>query len=148
MADKNVCTTTSLGSIANNTNAIVETGGTLARVNLATKVNRYSTSEIPVGTWIDGKTIYRKAWQFTVNAESYSFASGLTYSQIDTPIRMELICKCPPGITPLYCDGGGLEDDFFRAWLGASDSKWYIQGGTANPPRPYTAVIIFEYTKV
>ena len=147
MADKNVCTTSSLGSISDSTNAIVETNGTLARVNLATKVNRYSTSEIPIGTWINGKTLYRKVWEFNITTAQGKYASGLTYSDIDTVTSLTVVSNCSAGKTAGYCDGDDAAADFLRVYLNTS-AQLCIQGAPSMPPLPYTAVVIMEYTKV
>lgn len=38
----------------------------------------YSTQETKIGTWIDGKTLYRKVLVFTELASSYSIGSSIT----------------------------------------------------------------------
>ena len=149
-ATKNISSLTNSVNTANQnisslTNSVTNATQYAKGSNVATNVQ--TSTEKAVGTWIDGKTIYKRAWQFKATSQNINFASGLNYANISLPIKMDLICKCDPGITPLYCDGGGTEDDFFRAFLSSTDSKWYVQAGTANPPRPYDGIIIFEYTK-
>ena len=109
----------------------------------------YSTSEHTIGKWIDGKTLYRKVWSFNMTVAETSFSSGLTYSTIDTVINMTVVSNCSVGKTPIYCDITSTSDikkDFLRVFM-ATDGKIHIQGGTQNPPLPYTAIVIMEYTK-
>ena len=81
-------------------------------------------------------------------AESY-FSSGITYSNIDLVTNLTIVSNCSVGKTPAYCDivsSSDIGKDFLRVFL-TTDGNINVQGGTDNPPLPYTAVIIMEYTK-
>ena len=51
-------------------------------VSVAKKQNVYSTSETVAGTWVDGKTIYRKTIKYTFSSASSSGSSSLEIATI------------------------------------------------------------------
>jgi hypothetical protein len=51
-------------------------------VSVAKKQNVYSTSETIAGTWIDGKTLYRKTIKYTFSSSSSSGSSSLEIATI------------------------------------------------------------------
>lgn len=64
--------------------------------------NTYSTDEMPVGTWIDGKTIYRKTVNFGTlpNATTEDVPHGI--SDLDNVIKLEGIASNGSGtVVPL-----------------------------------------------
>jgi hypothetical protein len=59
----------------------------------------YSTTEHIVGTWIDGKTIYRKVWTYnsvqTIDAPNTFSSSGGVWQQTDiSSSGMDVIIDC------------------------------------------------------
>lgn len=104
----------------------------------------YSTTEHRIGTWIDGKPLYRKVINFGAlpNTTNKNVAHGI--SNLDKTIRLYGIAQTPIVITPLpYTDGGipqntiGLCHDkigniTILTWMDYSTS---------------TAIVIIEYTK-
>lgn len=74
-----VATETSVGMVSVGEGLSITGGGVLS-VN-PSKKEVYSTDEQVVGTWIDGKPLYRKVVQFTSPANTYTFtqvATGIT----------------------------------------------------------------------
>ena len=58
--------------------------------------NTYSTTEQPIGTWIDGKTIYRKVIQYTFTSDATGVESQTTIGGVpglDTLIKAEATIK-------------------------------------------------------
>jgi len=53
--------------------------------------NSFSTTEIPIGTWIDGKTIYRKV--FTLISSTTTWGAG-TIKTINCGTNLDTIIKC------------------------------------------------------
>lgn len=50
----------------------------------STNYDTYSSSEIRIGTWINGKPLYRKVYSFTTTSSAYTFSSyNLSLSGID-----------------------------------------------------------------
>ena len=111
-----------------------------------------ASDEVAIGTWIDGKTIYRKAWQLNMDARSKKFNVGFDRSNVDVALRMDVMCTCTEGLTPLYGDTSHTTagQDYFRAYFGSPSNSagcLCVGGGTSNPSTPYTAIVILEYTK-
>lgn len=111
-----------------------------------------ASDEVAIGTWIDGKTIYRKAWQLNMDARSKTFNVGFDRSNVDVALRMDVMCTCEQGLTPLYADTSHTTTgtDYFRAYFGSPSNGagcLCVGGGTGSPSIPYTAIVILEYTK-
>ena len=111
-----------------------------------------ASDEVAIGTWIDGKTIYRKAWQLNMDARSKEFNVGFDRSNVDVALRMDVMCTCEQGLTPIYGDTSHTTagKDYFRAYFGSSSNSagcLCVGGGTSSPSIPYTAIVILEYTK-
>ena len=162
----NLCSVDEITSLDSTTKAIVEKGGDLFRFNLsniggegASFQNAYSlaehgdgwesSAEVAIGTWIDGKTIYRKAWKLTVDEQVKIYEVGFDRSKVDVAIKMDLTCTCSAGLTPLYYDAANnnFGEDYMRAYFKGSGGILKLHGGTSNPPTPYTAIVVLEYTK-
>lgn len=104
----------------------------------------YSTSEIKVGTWIDGKPIYRKVFSFTT-------PTGNTDYVINTGISMNKIIKVYGGISsasggitpiPTAIDWSGT---IYATSLRAANNNIYYRGNAAYGNQ--SAYAIIEYTK-
>lgn len=112
----------------------------------ANNIGQYSTSEIAVGTWVDGKTIYRKVFTGT-NATNIS--TGITPDNI---IKMECLTHQTAGawrtIPWLYSLNDAIGSG---AWAGGfyfndSDSTIRFQLGS-NLAASNKIIVIMEYTK-
>lgn len=114
--------------------------------NQLNDIGQYSTSEIAVGTWVDGKTIYRKVFTGT-NATNIS--TGITPDNI---IKMECLTHQTAGawrtIPWLYSLNDAIGSG---AWTGGfyfndSDSTIRFQLGS-NLVALNKVIVIMEYTK-
>ena len=98
----------------------------------------YSTEEVKIGTWIDGKPLYRKTFNITSGFSTFlNIAHNI--SNID-------YCKC---YGTLITKGNTIEQfyasstDYFRCFRDGDVVK--IRYGTGNSPT--TIIINLEYTK-
>ena len=118
----------------------------------ATAKEIYSTDETVVGTWVDGKPIYRKVLvdAFTIPASQTAFATGSAIvSNVDELIKSTLIAKrtnnwhCNSSY--YYYESGG-NADVCSLWVDPSVHaiKPYAKNGIAADTT-YTAIV--EYTK-
>lgn len=113
-----------------------------------TNATTYSTTEKIVGTWIDGKPIYRKVINYSVNTgvTSYDIAS----LNIDIPVKFYTIIKRTSSDyidyeTPYYVSGS----DYFRSFIRVTQSNedMSIETRLAASYTTYRQYIILEYTK-
>lgn len=112
----------------------------------ANNIGQYSTSEIAVGTWIDGKTIYRKVFTGT---NTTNISTGITPDNI---IKMECLIHQTVGawrtIPWLYSlndtTGNGTWTGGF--YFNDSDSTIRFQLGS-NLAASNKVIVIMEYTK-
>ena len=122
----------------------------LARNAMAKQI--YSTDETVVGTWIDGKPVYRKVLvdAFTIPASQTNYAVGSAIvSNVDELIKSTLIAKrtnkwhCNSSY--YYYESGGSADSC-SLWLDPADHaiKPYAKNGIAAAT---TYTVIVEYTK-
>jgi len=104
------------------------------------KIEDYSTNEVKIGTWIDGKPIYRKVLKGTTGA-----STGATLGNIQ---NLETLIDIR-GVT-----GGSYKGGITWVNLNVSPQQFrqvYVNGGTVgmvqhtNEATPY--IIILEYTK-
>lgn len=63
--------------------------------DIVTNATTYSTTETVVGTWIDGKPIYRKV----INSTKANIQSLINNLNIDTPIRFDGLADSKYGYT-------------------------------------------------
>ena len=82
--------------------------------SLNNKINRYSSSEIECGTWVDGKTLYRKVITFTTGSTNITIC-GFTFTE-RIGFRME-VRKCK------YCKKAAA-DEFSDFCSGECLSAW------------------------
>ena len=112
----------------------------------ANNIGQYSTSEIAVGTWVDGKTIYRKVFTGT---STLNISTGITPDNI---IKMECLTHQSVGswrtIPWLFSMNDAIGSG---AWAGGfyfndSDSTIRFQLGS-NLAAVNKVIVIMEYTK-
>lgn len=117
----------------------------------------YSTDEIAIGTWIDGKTIYRKV--YTGNILEVTSGNSLTeiiphdVANIGQIIKIGIIVNVNAlvytgnGIMINGCTNTTLADiEKSTIWMIADlTSIYFVHGSNWGANRPYK--IIFEYTK-
>jgi len=104
----------------------------------------YSESEIKIGTWIDGKPIYRKIFE-TTNITS-SNTDFINVPNVETPIRLYGILFSTTGnkfIMPSYDTSTNYNVIWWRS------SSGYIRGRAVlgDGGSLQKCVIVFEYTK-
>ena len=119
------------------TNELVKVAGNAANADLK-DMNVYSTEEKIVGTWIDGKPIYRKCYKITL-------ATGLT--TIDTIANVD---------TYLGCKGSYISSSNNKLnipWVGPNTEYTDVLIDTSGNVRTTSSltgtncVIVIEYTK-
>ena len=119
---------------------IAGTGIEITDENIINNIQEnYSTEEVKIGTWTDGKPLYRKTFNIT---SGFSTSLNITHniSNID-------YCKCygtlitESGTTIEQFYASGI--DYFRCFRDGNVVK--IRYGTGNSPK--TIIINLEYTK-
>ena len=105
----------------------------------------YSTTEKVVGTWIDGKPIYRKVLTLVLTSTSSSGVSqDVTDLNIDAITHIEGISQSDPHSTNYTWDE---TLDKFRTYYDPNRKEIRAQGGSSYPTLPCTVYVILEYTK-
>lgn len=106
----------------------------------------YYTDETIIGTWTDGKPIYRKIVVNPTIDEWSFFYSGIV--NMDTLIKVYGSCKMSNGIQPIP---RVVSDDISGYGIGVGDIRpngnILLQFGTKYSGQPTNIVLIFEYTK-
>lgn len=107
----------------------------------------YSTEEVRIGTWIDGKPIYRKVYVLNSgpNGDHSIDVPGFDVSQIDTMVRMNAIIKGTQSSGTWVQDGWYLTTNNF---LSFQIFEGYMK--IAHAPAFYAnrpLWVILEYTK-
>lgn len=101
----------------------------------------YSTDEKLIGTWIDGKPLYRKVFTPTGSGENYTFSTGLTSNNYN-------VCR----IYAYIFDSSGdfLSIPFYNGYsrysIYITPSTGYVKIGSNNATYNIDSVVI-EYTK-
>jgi hypothetical protein len=112
--------------------------------NYINGLNTYSTTEHRIGTWINGKPIYRKVFTFTTPSNDDDYI-------INTGLSMDKIIKVYGGIAGA---SGGVTPIPYAIWFGTtpyyttfrvSVNKIYYKGSSAYGNT--SAYAIIEYTK-
>ena len=101
----------------------------------------YSTEEQVIGTWIDGKPIYRQTISFEVTT-----SNNIRYviKELDTLVKLYGVAKSSTNMLNI---NHVLEDDFVSAWISKASGSWSVYG-LCSPA--YTGAICYltlEYTK-
>lgn len=105
----------------------------------------YSTSEQVIGTWIDGKPIYRKVVNFGTlpNATTKEVSSGLT--NVDTIVSLRGIAQSSSGAFPMPIVLNSTFANQTTLYYNKSNNTIQIIAGSNRSS--YTGYIILEYTK-
>ena len=122
---------------------IKDNGGVTIR-----KKDVYSTEEQEIGTWIDGKSIYRK----TITGTLVSVSNSLKTLPIDKVINAYGLTETsynhtmfiPSGTVDNSATGSGAYG--CQLLKHTNGSEWFLQYGTSNNPNGST-VLTVEYTK-
>ena len=110
----------------------------------------YSTNEVRIGTWIDGKPLYRKLIQGTMSASATTNDVVIGVDNIDNYVKCDVqqIVKAPLTITYAMGTYYGNDADFMYCYLvNSTPEKVRTRCGATWPKRPFTYVNIVEYTK-
>lgn len=142
--DKHLAQTwASYGGLAHNMSHIIVTG-IRDRVSDAEKnFNKYSTTEEVVGTWIDGKSLYRKCFNYTATTGEVIVAD-LSSLNIDTVCHMYGNFKDGNALIesiPFYLHSAYTVTPFYKL----ADKSLRLTVNIANLTG--TGVVIIEYTK-
>ncbi|MBB5887756.1 hypothetical protein [Lactovum miscens] len=116
-----------------NSTKITSTGITVKGKDLS---NTYSTSEIAVGTWIDGKTIYRKTFSITGISAGTNYNHGI--ANIDQIVELHGLFNNGTTFTMLPLMG-------YARQVQATRSQFQFNGGSEATGDKYTITI--SYTK-
>lgn len=120
---------------------IVQAGNTKKATINQVKAQNYSTTEQVVGTWIDGKPIYRKTYEDSTSSTSYQISvSGLN---IDKVTNIYGIAKEPSGETEVPAGFHLSSTAYFNLVYNSSG----IGVRTVDGYKDYTKYITIEYTK-
>ena len=106
----------------------------------------YSTTEKKVGTWIDGKPLYRKVIQFDLSNETldnsyYSVYTGLNTSNI---IR-KIDCYSQSGYN--LCWFGRTQIDMYFNYYGSPSQSFSFKKNSSQNDLKTKWYLIIEYTK-
>lgn len=111
----------------------------------STNYNNYSTDEIVIGKWIDGKPLYRKVFNITNPASSNTNYVNISSMNIDTVTHLYGYYKTNAGTfgIPFHDSNDNLSVMFI-----SGDNNLYIRGRFGNNYTSITEVkVILEYTK-
>lgn len=118
-------------------------GSNTAEVNGVDITNTYSQTEIPVGTWIDGKTIYRKVIPCTTGSTGgTAFNYTATPANIDTMVNVSGILTAMSARFPINAYYNSTY--YISAYY---DPSGYIKGIVGSSLTSRDCVLILEYTK-
>ena len=120
----------------------IDTNGDFHIGQIFGKVERYSTSEIEIGTWVDGKTLYRKCIPITLPNNSQTYVA--TYISNANIVRIDGYAASGGSVIPLVYNNliytGGT-----YAYTQDGGATLYI--GCNFNGSSYTGYAILEYTK-
>lgn len=116
--------------------------------SLLSKLNigKYSTDEIRIGTWIDGKPLYRKVVNFTTDAYDFNLAHNI---DIDEPIKFSgiytvTVKSSGASLRVTDMDYVGRTSYSISGWLTKTDIRIAIGDAWRND---VNTIAILEYTK-
>lgn len=105
--------------------------------------NRFSTAETVVGTWIDGKLIYRKVVKITVGNTFQTWIDNLT--DVDTFIKVSGYIKYDKGFHQL---GAYANENFYSLiQFNKELQQVYLYTKANSGYSGKEACVIMEYTK-
>ena len=112
--------------------------------NYVNSMNTYSTDEIRIGTWIDGKPIYRKV----INSTKANIKSLINNLNIDTPIRFDGLADSKYGYTwaenTKYTAELGYSNEYHWSQTKPRTLSWEFENYYENSN---LVMVILEYTK-
>ena len=135
----------SINNPANPFKAVHSGGASGGSANSSSQGEVYSTEETRIGTWIDGKPLYRKVFQVEIRNryEDESVVENLDY--VETMVNISGFALETPtkknGMFPI--NAGGPNTYSIHAYFINAKIKVYSGGGLSD----YPATIIAEYTK-
>lgn len=105
-------------------------------------INKYSTTEKRIGTWENGKPLYRKVYSITNPAEINTNYEDLTSYDMETIVHLYGFYKNPTGTfgIPFY------DSDTNYSVMFVSSSK-QLRGRFGIPANIIEAKVVIEYTK-
>lgn len=137
----------SLGAIGNVADSYTTDSNACYNAPYVNNLNTYSTDEIRIGTWINGKSLYRKVINFGTLPNNASKAYNIADLNIENLVNLSGIAKI--GANDKYCfplpfltPKGTLAEGIS---LYKNDTNIEIVAGTDRSG--YSAYIIIEYTK-
>jgi hypothetical protein len=109
--------------------------------------NIYSTNEVKIGTWIDGKPIYRKTFEYTTNSSVNTWKTIGTITNIKMPIRMYGVCYNGNAKFPIpYAEPGS--SGMNAVWLYCdTNSGLFREQHSYTYANSLPAYVTIEYTK-
>ena len=142
----------SAGLIAEVSNTYSESETDAYSCDYVNKLETYSTTEQRVGTWIDGKPIYRKTYEIgnLPNANTLRVQSGLTASNINIVKLYGTAIKSGTHETyPLPFIWGSTSGftNYVGLFFGGTDNNSDIWIRTMTDASSYSGYVIIEYTK-
>ena len=100
--------------------------------------NTYSTNETRIGTWIDGKPIYRKVVDFTISS---TWQDVGTFSNVNFFTKIQLVRKTGGNAYPYYHDS----DNYCYAYITTTKTKMIV--ASSSNENGNAGSLIVEYTK-
>ncbi len=119
-------------------------GTSVSNENLPSLDSKYSTSEQVIGTWINGKPLYRKVVVF----ENLTYNDDIFHGPLDIQ-DMDAICRAE--VYHSYNNNKSIETA--RSDSASYYFSWYISGGSVNIVnkisniKNFDYIVIVEYTK-
>ena len=121
------------------------------RITELENLNSYSATEKVIGTWIDGKPLYRFNYIFnktSIGETEITFSTiGLTdYNNFDKIIKMECATI---GSSNNFCAGTYYmnDKDYLGCYIKQDKKSVIIRSGENWPKVPYEVRFTIEYTK-
>ena len=129
------------------TNELVKVAGNAANADLK-DMNVYSTEEKIVGTWIDGKPIYRKVISSTLsNTLTGLVEIAHNIQNIETPIRIVFGKATVPGSSNSITIPSQYDSTTFIQLGAFSDTYVQLFAGSTNWTSLKEITLCLEYTK-
>lgn len=112
------------------------------------KKDTYSTEEQVIGTWVDGKTLYRRVFETGALPNAAIISSATDLSVTNTIVRVECYAKNDSVFVPLsYASRSGSDNVSFNVSINSDTNCYQLTFGTASDKRTWTGYVIIEYTK-
>ena len=123
-------------------------------ISLASNANEYSTTETVIGTWIDGKPLYRKVIKVTsIDSANNNYDVAISISNLNEIVNIGGVIKITgtntyKPVTTIYTDNSNAINSIFSFSVYAITNS-YISLSYGNWWKEIfdKAYIILEYTK-